>query len=74
MEKTLQLIFRNEEGSLYTLSLGFPREDLTEQQVSAAMDLVINSDIFDSTGGKLVSKVRARLVERGVQEIAAFEE
>lgn len=73
MDKTLQLIFRNEEGSLFTLSLGFPREDLTEQEVSAVMDLVISSDIFESSGGKLVSKVRARVVERGVQEIAAFE-
>ena len=39
MEKTLQLVFRNEEGGLFTLNIPNPREDLTEEDVTAVMDL-----------------------------------
>ena len=46
MEKTLQLVFRNEEGGLFTLNIPDPREDLTEEDVTAVMDLVLAKGIF----------------------------
>lgn len=73
MEQTLQLVFRNVEGSLFTIALANPREDLSQAEVAAAMDVVIARDIFQSNGGPLVSKVRARLVSREVVDIAVFE-
>ncbi|EEG77837.1 DUF2922 domain-containing protein [Dethiobacter alkaliphilus] len=72
METTLQLIFRNEEGSLFTINLPFPKEDLTEAQLAAAMDEVIAKNIFRSTGGPLVQKVRVRKTAREVTELVSF--
>lgn len=72
MEKVLQLVFRNAEDSLFTLNLFYPREDLTEQEVDAVMDLILAKNIFLSTGGALVKKVRARLVARDVVDIATY--
>jgi hypothetical protein len=72
MEKTLQLVFRNDEGTLFTISLANSREDITEAGVTAVMDSVLAKNIFDSTGGALVSKVRARIVSREVVDIVSY--
>jgi uncharacterized protein YggL (DUF469 family) len=72
VEQFLQLVFRNEEGTLFTLQLVFPRENLTEAAVTLVMDQVIAKNIFQSTGGALVEKVRARLTSREIQDIATF--
>ncbi len=70
--QTLQLVFRNEENSLFTLSLTSPRADLELPEVTAAMDTVISKNIFHTTGGDLVSKVLARIVTRDVEEIITY--
>lgn len=73
METTLQLVFRNEEGGLFTINLAFPKANLNEAEVTGVMDDIIAKNIFESTGGSLDSKVRARLVSREVQELIVFE-
>ena len=73
MEKTLQLVFRNEEGGLFTLNIPDPREDLTEEDVTAVMDLVLAKGVFSGTGGGLVSKVRARIATRETVDFVSFE-
>lgn len=72
MESTLQLVFRNEEGSLFTINLAKPKENLTAANVTSVMDLILAKNIFRSTGGPLVSKVRARIVARELTDIASF--
>lgn len=73
METSLQLVFRNEQGKLTTINLANPKGNLTEAQITAAMDVVVQKNIFQSTGGPLVSKVRARLTSREVVDVVAFE-
>ncbi len=70
--QTLQLVFRNEENSLFTLSLTSPRTDLELPDVTTAMDTIISKNIFHTAGGDLVSKVRARIVTREVEEIISY--
>jgi hypothetical protein len=70
--QTLQLQFRNEEGALFTLSLGFPRQDLEAAEVTTVMDAIINGDIFHTSGGAITDKVSARLVLREVEEIISY--
>lgn len=72
METTLQLTFRNQQGSLYTLNLPFPKEELTEAELAVVMDEVIAKNIFQSTGGPLVQKVRVRKIAREVIDVALF--
>jgi len=72
VDKTLRMIFRNAENRTATISVSDPREDLGGAEVSAAMDLVIGTDIFDTTGGSITDKVRAEVVSRQVETIVEF--
>ncbi|HZK24277.1 MAG TPA: DUF2922 domain-containing protein [Oscillospiraceae bacterium] len=74
MDTTLQLIFRNEDGRLFTISIPNPRADLTEAEITTVMDLVLSKNLFQSTGGALVQKVRARLVSRDSEDLASYEQ
>ncbi|MCR3922749.1 MAG: DUF2922 domain-containing protein [Firmicutes bacterium] len=73
METVLQLVFRNEDGRLFTLNVQNPKDDLTEATVTPVMDLILAKNLFQSTGGALVQKVSARLVSRDTVDVAAFE-
>ena len=74
METTLQLVFRNEQGKLFTMNLAHPKGNLTAAEITAAMDVVVQKNIFQSTGGLVVSKVRARLTSREAVDVVTFEE
>lgn len=73
MEKVLQLVFRNAEGRLYTLNVPEPKEDLTEAEVTAVMDLILAKDLFLTTGGPLAAKVAARIASRDTVNLALYE-
>lgn len=66
MERELYLVmsFKNEEGKTATITLKHIREDVTEEEVQNAMEKILTSNIFLSTGGALVSKVRGQIVEK----------
>jgi len=74
VEKVLQLVFRNAEGRLYTLNVQEPKENLTEAEVTAVMDLILAKDIFLTTGGALTAKVAARVASRDTVDLALYEE
>lgn len=67
--KRLELIFENEFGKNVTISLDEPIEPIDANAVNAAMDEVITQNVFTSSGGDLVHKKGARIVERNVTEI-----
>lgn len=69
MAKTLELKFLNEEGKVVTVSLNDPVEPADQAAVSAAMDTILAQNAFLSSGGELVSKKEARIVERNVTDI-----
>lgn len=69
MAKKIELIFKNELGRNVTLSLDTPIEPVDPVQVALVMDQVITNNAFISTGGSLVSKYAARVVERNVADI-----
>lgn len=67
--KKLELKFLNEEGKVVTIALDAPAEPADAAAVNAAMDEIIAQDCFLSSGGALVEKKQARIVERNVNEI-----
>ncbi len=67
--KTIELKFENEEGKTVTISLDAPVEPVDPAAVNTAMDAVIAQNAFFSSGGDLVGKKSARVVERNVTEI-----
>ena len=72
MEQTLRLIFRNAEGRAVTMSVNDPQDPLDSENVDSAMDLIINSDIFQTSGGSIIEKVKAEVVSRQVETILEF--
>ncbi|MDN5327273.1 MAG: hypothetical protein PWP41_1969 [Moorella sp. (in: firmicutes)] len=69
--KRLELIFQNASGRRTTLVIQDPRENLTEADVRAAMELILARNIFTSPGGDLTAITGARIVTRDVADIIA---
>jgi len=64
--QTLQMSFVNQAGTRVTISLDNPKDTLTQAEVVAAMDQIIAKNIFISTGGDLVAKHSAQIIDRTV--------
>lgn len=69
--KRLELIFQSAAGRRTTMAVQDPRENLTEADVRAAMELILARNIFTSPGGDLKAIVGARIVTRDVTDIIA---
>lgn len=67
--KKLELHFENEMGRVVRFSLDHPIEPVNPATVIAAMDEIIEQNVFQSNGGELIAKRQARLVENIVEEI-----
>ncbi|MFZ5591840.1 MAG: DUF2922 domain-containing protein [Bacillota bacterium] len=63
MAKVLRMVFRNAAGRAVTISLDNPKDTLTQAQVTGAMDQIISKNIFTSSGGDLVEKSLAEIVD-----------
>ena len=72
MQETLRMVFRNFDGRLTAVSLTDPDPELTAQDVSDVMDSIVSKNVFQTTGGDIVSKVRAEVVTRGVDVLEEF--
>jgi len=72
MSTTLQMIFSNEDGRNTTMSLPDPDPALTASEVETVMDSVITRNIFQTTGGEIIGKVRAQVVSRTVDVLSEF--
>lgn len=70
--KKLELKFENYDGKTVTYSLDEPVEPVDPQLVNDVMDEIITQDAFSSSGGDLVAKKSARLVDRQVEDIEIF--
>lgn len=69
MSKRLVLTFRNAAGKTITLSLADPRADVTALEVTTAMDTIVARNVFTSSGGDLVSKERAAIIDTTENEL-----
>jgi Protein of unknown function (DUF2922) len=69
MAKKLELQFLNSENKTVIISLDAPVEPADPALINQAMDEIISQNIFTSSGGDLVAKKGARIVERNVEEI-----
>ena len=69
MGKTLVMGFLNEEGKKSSIRVNNVRDDITEAQVSAAMDVIIAKNIFATTGGDLKVKDSAQLDDKKSTEM-----
>lgn len=68
-KKVLQLVFNTEEGSKLTISIPYVRDDVTDAEISAAMDTILSNGIFGSTNGDPISKNSAQIVTTSTTEV-----
>lgn len=68
MSKSLDLLFANTEGKTVRINVDEPKDSLTAEQIGQAMETIIQSNVFTSSGGSLVSKKGARIIEQTVTE------
>ena len=57
----LQLVFRCTDGKKRILIVNDPREDVTLEEATNVMQLIIDKNVFDSANGDLVEIVEARM-------------
>ena len=69
MTKKLELVFENELAKNVTISLDNPVYPVDPAAISAAMDEIIAQNAFTSSGGNLVAKKSARVVDRTIETI-----
>jgi len=68
MSVNLQLVFRTAGGSRRTISVEDPKDDLTDEQVQAAMSTIMAKNIFTTADGDLVEALEARRVTTTITE------
>ena len=64
----LDLVFKNTIGKKVTLNIEEPKKGVTKAEIDAAMQTVVENNVFNSTGGDLVEAVEGclRTVTRDV--------
>jgi hypothetical protein len=72
MSDTLQMIFSNAEGRNTTISVADPDPELTALETEEVMDSIITKNVFQTSGGDIVSKVRAQVVSRTVDVLNEY--
>ena len=68
VKKKLMMTFKTDEDKNISISLDDPRQNLTEQEIQNAMNIILNNDIFAPNGETLISLVGAKIVETGTTE------
>lgn len=69
MAQVLQLTFANIAGDTMTININDPKPNLTETEVNAAMQTIIDQAVFSKDGFLYNVKKSARIVERNVTAI-----
>ena len=57
----LDLIFRNAAGKKVTLNIEEPKSGITKAEIDAAMQVVVDNNVFNTSGGDIVEAVQGRL-------------
>ena len=66
--RVLYMTFKNSLGNSCTISVGDPREDITEQNIIDFMNLVVTKNIFQPKGYDITTTVSAKIVNANTTE------
>ena len=67
-EKKLLMTFKNTLGNSFTITVDDPREDLNEQEIIDAMNLIKDKNIFQPNGYDIAQCVSAKVVDSTTTE------
>ena len=57
----LDLVFRNAAGKKVTLNIEEPKTGGAKAEIDAAMEVVVDNNVFNTSGGDIVDAVEGRL-------------
>jgi hypothetical protein len=57
----LDLVFKNAAGKKVVFNIEEPKAGITKAEIDAAMAVVVNNNIFNTSGGDIVEAVEGRL-------------
>jgi hypothetical protein len=60
--QALRLSWRNQAGRIYSITINNPEDDVTPEQIETFMNMVVQKNIIQSSGGDLVAAVDAHLI------------
>ncbi|PFG15005.1 DUF2922 domain-containing protein [Bacillus sp. es.036] len=69
MAKTLELQFNTRDNKPFSITLADPVEPVNPVTIAAAMDAIIMQNCFTTSGGDVVAKKGARIIERNENDI-----
>ena len=69
MAKTLELQFNTRDNKPFSITLTDPVEPVNTAAIAAAMDAIIMQNCFTTSGGDVVAKKGARIIERNENDI-----
>ena len=64
MEQTKKLVmtFKTNDDKKVSLSVDNPREDITENEIKSAMELIVSKNVYAPNGSDIVAVVEAKIV------------
>ena len=66
--KKLVMVFKNEVDKQVSISIDDPKDTITEAEIKAAMDLIVEKNIFKKNNYSLVEAVEAKIVNTQTNE------
>ena len=61
VDTDLDLVFRNAAGKKVSLNIEEPKTGVTKAEIDAAMQVVVDNNVFNTSGGDIVEAVEGRL-------------
>ena len=61
-KKRLVMSFKNTLDRAVAISVDDPREDITEAEIKAVMDMIVEKNIFAPNGADIVETVEAKVI------------
>ena len=62
--KVLRLVFKTENGKTYSMEFSNPKDSITQDEVIALGNLIVNKNVITTKNGALVEFVDGGIVER----------
>ena len=57
----LELVFKNAAGKSVTYNIEEPKTGVTKAEIDAAMQVIVDNNVFNTTGGDIVEAVEGHL-------------
>ena len=70
IKKVLHMTFATAQGGTFKISLANTKDELTAEEVTEAMDSIVEASAFETSKGEVVSKATAYYVTQEIEELS----